>query len=112
MNKMSGIAYSRSRGTTGEWGLLLPRRVWVFQEMVELVYGQARTALPTLEQGVRYTACQICDEALWAALKDDEPQLLGRCLRHLVRLGKLPLQVAMKRNGRPYRGGKLQYQLM
>jgi len=65
----------------------------VRETFYDMIVQQIEDVIEFLEPGVKYTAEMLYGAESWQALNIPDRILAGKCLAHMVRTGKLPLNI-------------------
>ena len=72
---------------------------------IDALLNQIQSRIGGLVRGSSYTLRELCGEEFWGQLDPNDHIVAGRCMKHLIRAGNLPLESAGKteQNARLYR---------
>lgn len=59
----------------------------------DMIIERIADVLPAVIPSVSYTAEDLCGEEFWRTLDDGHRRRAGKCMVHMVKTGKLPLQI-------------------
>jgi hypothetical protein len=77
------------------------------RKMFDDVYAAINDALPGMDEGVNYTASQLCGADFWSGLHRNDRSAAGICLAFMVKHSMVPLTMHRTRSGK----GKKKYHL-
>jgi hypothetical protein len=77
------------------------------RKMLDAVYAAINDALPGMDEGVNYTASQLCGADFWSGLYRNDRSAAGICLAFMVKHSMVPLTMHRTRSGK----GKKKYHL-
>jgi hypothetical protein len=70
-------------------------------EFCAQIYAQVAARIPVLYRGAEYRSEQLCGNDYWELLTSGQQKQAGKCIRMLVELGLLPLEIVPKRHEYP-----------
>lgn len=85
--------------------LVLDGKLAVNKAFLDALFNQVQSVIGALVPGTNYTLRTLCGEDFWGQLDPNDHIVAGRCMKHLIRAGKLPLESAGKtvQNAKLYR---------
>jgi len=91
--------------TDADMVLVLDGKLSVNKAFLDALFTQVQSVLGGLVPGTSYTLRTLCGEDFWGQLEPNDHIVAGRCMKHLIRAGKLPLENAGKtvQNAKLYR---------